>query len=322
LLSGDARARAALPHLSSEPQPPNGCTPAVSRRLLVLACLTLALAAACGSGGPHAAPTGGLILFWSDSPFPSLRSVWPDGSHLRRVYKTRQNAKRPSLSPDRTRIAFDGTPPGLPAMSDFRVQIVRRDGSGRRTLTNPPLWSLDAEWSPNGKLVAFTRMSAHGDGSDASVWVAQPDGGGLRRVAEGQSARWSPDGRRLALSDRGGDVVIVNADGSDPVRLTAARALDQPAAWSPDGKEILFTRWPPGSSDADVYVSDANGKHVRRLTRSGSEDIGAAWSPNGSQILFTSTRTGLSQLFLMRPDGSRQRRLLGTGINALEPSWR
>jgi len=140
-------------------------------------------------------------------------------------------------------------------------------------------------------------------------------------VADGQSARWSPDGRRLALSDRGGDVVIVNADGSDPVRLTASRALEQPAAWSPDRKQILFTRWPPGSSNSDVYVMDADGRHVRRLTRSGSEDIAAAWSPDGSRILFTSTRTGLSQLFLMRPDGSHQRRLLRSGINALEPSW-
>jgi Tol biopolymer transport system component len=266
----------------------------VSRRLLVLACLSTTLAAACGSGGPRAASTDGLILFWSDSPYPSLRSVWPDGSHLRRLYGTRQNAKRPSLSPDRTRIAFDGTPPGLPVMSDFRVQVVGRDGAARRTLTKPPLWSLDAEWSPDGKLLAFTRMSAHGDGSDASVWVARPDGGGLRRVADGQSARWSPDGKRLALSDRGGDVVVVSTDGGDPARLTATPALEQPAAWSPDGKRILFTRWPPGSSNSDVYVMGANGRHVRRLTRSGSEDIAASWSPNGSRILFTSTRTGLS----------------------------
>lgn len=294
----------------------------MSRRLLALASLTCALAAACGSGGPHAAPAGGLILFWSDSPCPSLRSVWPDGSHLRRVYKTRQNAKRPSLSPDRTRIAFDGTPPGLPAMSDFRVQVVGRDGTDRRTLTKPPLWSLDADWSPGGKLLAFTRMHAHGDGSDASVWVAKPDGSGLRRVADGQSAGWSPDGRRLALSDRGGDVVVVNADGKDRVRLTATRALEQPEAWSPDGKRVLFTRWPRGSSNSDVYAMDTDGGHVRRLTRSGSEDIAAAWSPDRSQILFTSTRTGLSQLFLMRPDGSHQHRLLRSGINALEPSWR
>jgi TolB protein len=67
---------------------------------------------------------------------------------------------------------------------------------------------------------------------------------------------------------------------------------------------------------------DTDGGHVRRLTRSGSEDIAAAWSPDRSQILFTSTRTGLSQLFLMRPDGSHQHRLLRSGINALEPSWR
>jgi Tol biopolymer transport system component len=294
----------------------------VSLRVLLLGCVTAALAAACGSGGPHAAPAGGLILFWSDSPWPSLRSVWPDGSHLQRVYRTRQNAKRPSLSPDRSRIAFDGTPPGLPAMSDFRVQVVRRDGTGRRTLTKPPLWTLDAQWSPDGKLLAFTRMSAHGDGSDATVWVARPDGTGLRRVAEGQSARWSPDGNRLALSDRGGDVVVVNADGSAPVRLTASRALEQPAAWSPDGKRIAFTRWPVGGTNGDVFVMGGDGAHVRRLTRSGGDDVAGAWSPDGSQILFTSTRTGLSQLFVMRPDGSHQRRLLRSGINALEPSWR
>jgi TolB protein len=67
---------------------------------------------------------------------------------------------------------------------------------------------------------------------------------------------------------------------------------------------------------------DADGTHVRRLTRSGSEDIAGSWSPDGARIVFTSRRTGLSQLFLMRPDGSRQRRLLRSGINALEPSWR
>jgi TolB protein len=67
---------------------------------------------------------------------------------------------------------------------------------------------------------------------------------------------------------------------------------------------------------------DADGRHLGRLTRSGSEDIAAAWSPDGSRILFTSNRAGLSQLFLMRPDGSRQHRLLRSGINALEPSWR
>jgi TolB protein len=293
----------------------------VSRRLLVLVCLTSALAAACGSAGPRAAPAGGLILFWSDSPWPSLRSVRPDGTQLRRVFRTRQNAKRPSLSPDRRQLAFDGTPPGLPAMSDFRVQVVRLDGTGRRTLTKPPLWSLDAQWSPDGELLSFTRMSAHGDGSDAAVWIARPDGTGLRRVADGQSARWSPDGGRLVLSDRRGDLLTVKADGSNRLRLLTTEALEQPAGWSPDGKRILFTRWPVGDANADVFVMDADGTHVRRLTRSGSEDIAGSWSPDGARIVFTSRRTGLSQLFLMRPDGSRQHRLLRSGINALEPSW-
>lgn len=207
-------------------------------------------------------------------------------------------------------------------MSDFRVQVVRANGTRRRTLTKPPFWSLDAQWSPDGKLLSFTRMPAYGNGSNGSVWVVRPNGTGLRRLAGGQSARWSPDGGRLVLSDRGGDLVVVRADGHNHLRLSATPVLEQPAGWSPDGKRILFTRWPSGSDNSDVFVMDADGTHVRRLTRFKGEDVAGAWSPDGAQILFTSKRTGRSQLFLMRADGSRQHRLFRSSADAFEPSWR
>jgi hypothetical protein len=84
---------------------------------------------------PTVAPSrerGGLSLFWKQSPWPSIWSVRPDGSRLRWAYRTHQNAKRPTLSPDRKWIAFDGAAPGKAPPSDFDVEIVRRDGTGLR----------------------------------------------------------------------------------------------------------------------------------------------------------------------------------------------
>jgi hypothetical protein len=77
-------------------------------------------------------------------PYPSCWSIRPDGTHRRRVYRTRLNCKRPSLSRDRRWLAFDGAPPGKPAMTEFDVQIVRRDGTSRRSLTSSEAREIDA----------------------------------------------------------------------------------------------------------------------------------------------------------------------------------
>jgi hypothetical protein len=67
---------------------------------LVVAGLLVVLAG--GASSTAAAPSsaarvGSLILFWSDTPYPSLWSIRPDGSHRRLVFRTRQNCKRPVL---------------------------------------------------------------------------------------------------------------------------------------------------------------------------------------------------------------------------------
>lgn len=55
---------------------------------------------------------------------------------------------------------------------------------------------------------------------------------------------WSPDGRRIAFhSRRTGnlDIWVMNADGSNPVRLTDDPEHDYLPSWSPDGKMITLT---------------------------------------------------------------------------------
>lgn len=57
---------------------------------------------------------------------------------------------------------------------------------------------------------------------------------------------WSPDGARIAFSStragRGNfDIYVMNADGSNLVRLTDHPAPDQDPAWAADAQSVFFT---------------------------------------------------------------------------------
>jgi Tol biopolymer transport system component len=291
----------------------------------VLACAAGGAAQARSGARQAPARAGSLILFWSMDPYPSLWSVRPDGSQRRRVYRTRQNCKRPSLSPDRRWVAFDGAPPGKRAMTEFDVQVVRRDGSGRRSLTRSDAREIDPQWSPDGKRISYARL-ARADSSDFRktwIWTVRPDGSGARPLVHGNTARWSPDGSRLVFSAPTrrsyGDLFVARSDGTGLRRLLATPALEQPGAWSPDGRRILFTRWSTDGG-SEVFSMAAAGGDVRRLTHARGENIGGSWSPDGTRIVFSSTRHGRSHLFVMRAGGGRAREL--TRREDFDPIWR
>jgi Tol biopolymer transport system component len=205
-------------------------------------------------------------------------------------------------------------------MSDFDIQVVRLDGAGRRTVTRSSDWDVDAQWSPDGKSLAFTRLPPHPQGpTGAWIWIVGVDGTGLRRLVEGVDARWAPDGRRLvyakANAGRPGDLFVVDADGSDSHLLLSTADSKSPAAWSRDGRRILFTRYGrTNSRDAAIFVVNADGTGVRRLGRG----IAATWSPDGTKILYTAAE--FSPLYVMNGDGSHRR--VVASVAAADPSWR
>jgi Tol biopolymer transport system component len=88
-----------------------------------------------------------------------------------------------------------------------------------------------ASWSPDGRLIAFSRTEAdlRNDPNPVyQIWVVKPDGSGLRQVttrARGASSpTWSPDGRRLAFvgTQAGGRQYLgtIRLDGTGSKRLT------------------------------------------------------------------------------------------------------
>jgi Tol biopolymer transport system component len=124
-------------------------------------------------------------------------------------------------------------------------EIYRLDlASNLETRLTRSVWrSVLPSWSPDGRMVAFTRNQLGWD-----VYRMNADGSAIRAISpEGGNCRpdWSPDGRRIAfVSDRAdgkGDIWLVDADGRNPVRLTlSGETHDYDPSWSPDGAWIVY----------------------------------------------------------------------------------
>jgi Tol biopolymer transport system component len=160
----------------------------------------------------------------------------------------------PRFSPDGSQILFiRGLPPfGLGTAgteSDlYRVPLI--GGTPRRIAAN----ANDADWSPDGKTIAFVRFTPAPPAT--ALLMVSPEGGEPKEIARwpGRAAfqpRFSPDGRRIAvvsigaLSNTGAKVEIVAADGSDRRSLAVPGSLGgvSGAAWDPAGRNLFFAQW-------------------------------------------------------------------------------
>ncbi len=111
----------------------------------------------------------------------------------------------------------------------------------------------------------------------------------------------------------------MNADGSNPIRLTYTDATDQYPSWSPDGSKITFESDRDGNFE--IYVMNADGSSPVNLTRHPGADFGARWSARGDRIVFDSDRDGNNEIYVMRSDGSRQTRLTRNPADDYGPAW-
>jgi len=98
-------------------------------------------------------------------------------------------------------------------------------------------------WSPDGRSIAFV-YSRGNPGLTFGVWLVDPDGSNLRNVANpGLGPAWSPDGRWVYYSTRGGagsDVVMrkIPVDGGAAVTVTTEKLRNVIGS---DGSTVYYT---------------------------------------------------------------------------------
>jgi hypothetical protein len=118
---------------------------------------------------------------------------------------------------------------------------------------------------------------------------------------------------------RGGVQTVEVADGiaAAPrvvVRTTNANTLLERPRWRPGSDDILYTQTLLGSGPRTAELMVANARtDVARQIRSNQQPLLAEWTPSGEEIVWVETNGVAVTLRLVRPDGSGERSIYGTG---------
>jgi dipeptidyl aminopeptidase/acylaminoacyl peptidase len=101
--------------------------------------------------------------------------------------------------------------------------------------------------SPDGAQIVYTRtwVNRLEDRWDSALWIMNADGTRNRFLTKGSSARWSPDGTRIAYfadGDPKGTQVFVRWMDAEGATSQITRVIESPSdlRWSPDGKWLAF----------------------------------------------------------------------------------
>ena len=225
--------------------------------------------------------------------------------------------ENPVWSPDGRWIAFRGERDGNPDIHVVEVATGRT-----RRLTSHPASDSAPTWSRDGSRVFFSS----GRREPRQLFSVAVDGTDVRQVTDlpfmVMFADWSPDGRQLVfnLGSRGEpprQVFRMDADGGNLVQLTEGAFHSDYASWTGEG-QILFESDRTGSWRS--YLMNSDGSSVRMVAD--VEVTGPRISPDGSRIAFQRRVGGLSQIFVMRADGSGIEQLtFGASGNNGIPDW-
>ena len=216
------------------------------------------------------------------------------------------------------------------------VYSINPDGTGATRLTNDPATDQDAVWSPDGKQIAFTSKR---DDPLGEIYVMNADGSGVVRLtnSSGSSAwtkNWSKDGKQIVFqSTRGAvdpafnkfddvDLYVMNADGSNVIRLTNDNTNDGSAVFSPDGRSIAFTsvRDHPGTNDAELYLMNVDGTNVTRLTFQHGRVDHPSWDAHSRRIAFSIVGSAEDGIYTLNLDDLGLTRLTFDATDSF-PSW-
>ena len=257
-----------------------------------------------------------------------LFSVNLDGSDLRQLTDSPLEDEIGAWSPDGTQIAYMSYRTGTNS-----IWVMDADG-GHQTPVATTLGRgvMAPSWSPDGRQLAY--MTAD---TSNQIYVVDLATGQNRQITSGRTDQyptWSPDGKKIAYNtylpgSAHYDIVVVNADGTNPTPITTASpGTWGMAAWSPDGTAIAAVGW---SGDIVLFDPADDGSHARVVatasrvlpgsTCSGG-DMEPSWSPDSQWVMYRAC----DGIRIVKRDGTGERNVFtgppGTADdNHVWPRW-
>jgi Tol biopolymer transport system component len=306
-------------------------------------------------------PDGRQIVFMalrSGTDHDTLYVMNADGSEVQAISALPTEATFPSWQP----IPVEATPsltatpaPGVTPLGNgqiyFRVgggdgpswiESILQDGSERHIVfdRSSPVHYDRIAFSPDGSRIAFDNNLA----GQYGIEIANPDGGDIVRLTDGVNdswPSWSSDGTRVFFSsgrddpstrrctsgaDFTGptDVYVMDADGSNVVRLTTDPAPEYAPIESPDGGRVAFVKVANDTGYTAIFTMEPDGTGVRQVSSAnGGSDFSPSWSPDGSHLAFAAIRNEDWGIFVVNADGTGEHQIVGGsgGPYITDPAW-
>ncbi len=246
-----------------------------------------------------------------------------DGSNQRRLTTT-DSAKHyyPSLAPDGLSVIYAAN---LAGAGQYDIYEQKIDSTEAVRLTNNLGILNGPEISPDGQWIAFMR----GDGvSSNEIWVMNRDGSSPHKVyAPGWDPTWSPDGSKIlfaSLVSNSIQLMVVNADGSNPQIITKMPNLRGRSDWSNDGLYLVTYSGTPWNRE--LFIMNADGSDPKQITPVGGNSQGPSFSPDGEWVVFTAYFDLYGddhgcEIYIMKIDGSSLTRLTNNEYCDWQPRW-
>jgi serine/threonine protein kinase/Tol biopolymer transport system component len=149
----------------------------------------------------------------------------------------------PAASPDGRSVVFTSLRDGK-----RRIWLKQLPAGAEVPVTTGP--DSEPRFSPDSSMIVFSRQEA----GKMFVYRAAVVGGESRRLAEGHSSDWSPDGKEVAFI-RGDSVWLMQPDGSSARELhkfESGNAFLRALRWSPDGRWLTVQTTSGGLSAENV----------------------------------------------------------------------
>jgi Tol biopolymer transport system component/DNA-binding winged helix-turn-helix (wHTH) protein len=230
----------------------------------------------------------------------------------------------PRLSADGKTILY------VARMADQRLElrwtdlVTKRTRTVYQTVADPVANHLEADWSPDNSLIAFsTRVNGNSD-----IFSIKPDGNGLKNLTNNplpdSSPIFSPDGSEIIfVRDDYGKTQLYRMDlnGGNQRRVSNKDGYEMMPSVSPDGAYLAFSGDRQGHGLDIFLLSMKNPDDEKIIASRRFHDSSPVFSPDGKRMAFIASSDGNAEIYLVNSDGTGLFRLTHTRAAEMTPQF-